>query len=209
MSRRHGCDKDAPAEASLLRSPRTNLRAFLSKGAASSSADPTFNLGALEGAIDAASSALIDGDAEAKLRRKKLYLVLDLDETLVYSQRMAPGAKPKGTQISVRGSPFDCVTRPGLSHFLKQAHQNFVVFLYTMGDQEYTEAVLKVIDPESKYFKGAPRSHTHVHKCESDRHENNNLFPPFSSSSQAASAAGVPPSRGRSRTSRGACATGA
>ena len=156
MSRRH---KDA-AEASLLRSPRTNLRAFLSKGAASSSADPTFNLGALEGAIDAASSALIDGDAEAKLRRKKLYLVLDLDETLVYSQRMAPGVKPKGTQISVRGSPFDCVTRPGLSHFLKQAHQNFVVFLYTMGDQEYTEAVLKVIDPESKYFKGAPRSHT-------------------------------------------------
>ena len=59
-----------------------------------------------------------------------------------------------------------------------------------------------MIDPESKYFKGAPRSHTHVHKCESDRHENNNLFPPFSSSSQAASAAGVPPSRGRSRTSR-------
>ena len=139
---------------------------------------------------------------------EKLYLVLDLDETLVYSQRMAPGVKPKGTQISVRGSPFDCVTRPGLSHFLKQAHQNFVVFLYTMGDQEYTEAVLKVIDPESKYFKGAPRSHTLYTNARAIGTKIT-IFSPFFSSSQAASAAGVPPSRGRSRTSRGACATGA
>ena len=83
--------------------------------------------------------------------------MLDLDETLVYSQRMEPGATPKGTQIFVRGQPFDMVKRPGLSHFLRMAHSSFVVFLYTMGDQEYTNAVLKVIDPEGKYFNGARR----------------------------------------------------
>jgi len=67
---------------------------------------------------------------------------------------MEPGATPRGTQIFVRGSPFDMVERPGLQIFLQMACANYVVFLYTMGDQEYTQAVLRVIDPEGKYFKG-------------------------------------------------------
>lgn len=80
--------------------------------------------------------------------------VLDLDETLVYSRRLEPGAAPIGTQIFVRGQPFDMVLRPGLAHFLEMVSTSFTVFLYTMGDTDYTQAVLRVIDPESRYFQG-------------------------------------------------------
>ena len=146
---------------SLLRSPRTNLRALLERGGASRSRVPDdLSLPPpLDAALDAAVDSLIPADAENKLFFRKLYLVLDLDETLVYSQRMEPGAKPVGTQIFVRGHPFDMVPRPGLQHFLRTAHQQYVVYLYTMGDQEYTEAVLRVIDPEGVYFQGAPLAH--------------------------------------------------
>jgi hypothetical protein len=124
------------AKPSLLLSPRTNLSR---RGVD----------------LNAVVSELVPADAENKLHHKKLYLVLDLDETLIYAKRMEPGASPKGTQISVRGDPFDVVKRPGLKQFLQTASSNFVIFLYTMGDQGYTEAVLRVIDPENKFFRGA------------------------------------------------------
>ena len=81
--------------------------------------------------------------------------VLDLDETLVYSKRLEPGATPIGTQIFVRGQPFDMVPRPGLQHFLQMAASSYIVFLYTMGDADYSQAVMRVIDPECQYFRGA------------------------------------------------------
>ena len=132
------------ATPSLLLSPRTNLSRFLARKSAPLSAAEE----------EATLQALLAADAENKLHQRKLYLVLDLDETLVYSRRMEPGATPVGSQIFVRGSPFDMVPRPGLQHFLQMAERNFVVYLYTMGDQEYTEAVLDVIDPDGRYFRG-------------------------------------------------------
>jgi len=97
---------------------------------------------------------LMQADAENKVRNRKLYLILDLDETLVYSQRMKPGAVPVGHQIMVHNQPFDMVLRPGLEHFLKVIQKQFVVFMYTMGDEGYTHAVLDVIDPQRAYFRG-------------------------------------------------------
>ena len=147
----------ASAEASLLRSPRSNLRHLLTHPSSAHKAPDPSTLPPLDTVVDAALTDLIPADADAKLHRRKLYLVLDLDETLVYSQRMEAGATPKGTQIFVRGQAFDMITRPGLQYFLRSAHQNYVCYLYTMGDQDYTQAVLKVIDPTGKYFKGARR----------------------------------------------------
>jgi len=97
---------------------------------------------------------LQQADAVNKLNHRKLYLVLDLDETLVYSQRMPPGSIARGTQISVRGSPFDMVKRPGLQTFLQMVSQKFILYLYTMGDEEYTRAAMEVIDPSGKHFTG-------------------------------------------------------
>jgi hypothetical protein len=199
------------ASSSLLRSPRSNLRAALCQRAA-------LPEGLALGLVDASVGDLVPADAENKLRHKKLYLVLDLDETLVYSQRMEPGATPKGTQIFVRGQPFDCVPRPGLTYFLRNVHQHYVVFLYTMGDQEYTEAVLRVIDPAGQYFRGArarpsaARLSHHLRLAARRQLAPPSAPTPRSSprfSLQVACAAGVRASRGRSRAWRARCASGA
>ena len=83
--------------------------------------------------------------------------VLDLDETLVYSKRLEPGTAPLGTQIFVRGSPFDMVLRPGLREFLTRAAASYIICMYTMGDADYAQAVLRVIDPECLFFRGDSR----------------------------------------------------
>ena len=138
----------------LVGSPRSSLRSRLA------AALPDGGSFVLDAAAEAVTAALIPADAAGKLRHQKLYLVLDLDETLVYSKRMEAGATPLGTGISVRGQPFDMQPRPGLHHFLQTVVQNFIVFLYTMGDEDYTTAVLRVIDPESKFFRGASACRT-------------------------------------------------
>ena len=133
-------------------SPRSNLSRLLSVtlGAEATQSQPE-----LQSQMD----VLMQADAENKLRNRKLYLILDLDETLVYSQRMKPGAVPVGHQIMVHNQPFDMVLRPGLEHFLKVLQKTFVVFMYTMGDEAYTHAVLDVLDPQRHYFRGAiPRA---------------------------------------------------
>lgn len=134
----------ASRSTSLLRSPRANLQALLS--AQGLTAPDHFDL---------AYGTLLPADAENKLHHRKLYLVLDLDETLVYAHRMGPDETAVGTVVQVRGTPYDVVPRPGLKFFLNMAYKNFVIYLYTMGDADYAHAVLKVIDPEGKYFRGA------------------------------------------------------
>jgi len=118
----------------------------------------------LQGQMD----VLMQADAENKLKNKKLYLILDLDETLVFSSRMKPGVAPVGHQIFVRDQPFDMVLRPGLPHFLQMIRKDFVVFMYTMGDDVYTRAVLDVIDPQRQLFAGGVCSwrdpHSREHK---------------------------------------------
>eukprot|EP00316_Scyphosphaera_apsteinii_P008842 CAMPEP_0119345020 /NCGR_PEP_ID=MMETSP1333-20130426/107270_1 /TAXON_ID=418940 /ORGANISM="Scyphosphaera apsteinii, Strain RCC1455" /LENGTH=461 /DNA_ID=CAMNT_0007357473 /DNA_START=48 /DNA_END=1433 /DNA_ORIENTATION=- len=128
-----------------IRSPRTNLHRLL-REALGASSDPAD--------LQEHVSLLRQADADNKLRHQKLYLILDLDETLVWSQRMEPGSTPRGTQIVVHGSPFDVVLRPGLEQFLMTVSQKFKLYLYTMGDEEYTKAVLKIIDPENTLFTG-------------------------------------------------------
>ena len=151
MSRERGLQvqrQGAPLEMpGYLSSPRSNLNRLL----ANSCRQPLD-----DDAIERSAEILGAADAENKLHHRKLYLVLDLDETLVFSQRLEPGAAPVGTQITVRGQPFDVVLRPGLKFFLNSAQKNFIIFLYTMGDAEYTRAVLDVIDPDHSIFTGAP-----------------------------------------------------
>ena len=46
------------------------------------------------------------------------------------------------------------VVRPGLEQFLRVTSQSYVVYMYTMGDEDYAKAVLRVIDPRNVYFSG-------------------------------------------------------
>ena len=142
----------------LLSSPRTNLNRLLAREVPEGALLSAGEDGRAEAEASAAAQ-LLPLDAENKLHNHRLYLVLDLDETLVYSQRMPdPTAPPAGTQIWVRGQPFDMVIRPGLQHFLQMVASKYIVFLYTMGDADYTQACLRVIDPDNKYFRGAAPS---------------------------------------------------
>ena len=205
-----------------LASPRTNLNARLRQ--ALPDLPPHVALPA--SAIDAAIGVLLPADAENKLNARKLYLVLDLDETLVYAHKLEPGASPVGTLIHVRGTPYDLVKRPGLKFFMEMAHKNFVVSLYTMGDADYAQAVLRVIDPEGKYFRGAHTRGRIVAKPKKrvilqsrrggvriERRFSSPLFPHTlscpRSCMQAARAAGGRASRGCTSRSRASSATAA
>uniref|UniRef100_A0A7S3BWC3 protein-serine/threonine phosphatase n=1 Tax=Haptolina ericina TaxID=156174 RepID=A0A7S3BWC3_9EUKA len=130
-----------------LMSPRSNLTRLLERTLGGSSET-------LQAEHSAATDLLVQADAENKLRHKKMYLVLDLDETLVYTRRMQPGDALKGHKIVVQGKAFDVVLRPGLLQFLKVATNHFIVYMYTMGDEEYTNAVLAIIDVERRLFTG-------------------------------------------------------
>lgn len=129
-------------------SPRANLHCMLGNEFGSSVIEPAL--------LEQSMQVLQMADAENKLQKRKLYLVLDLDETLVYTQRMEPGATARGTQIHVQGKPFDVIFRPGLKHFLATSAKDFIIYMYTMGDEEYAKAVLDLIDPEGKLFTGVP-----------------------------------------------------
>ncbi|CAA7036572.1 unnamed protein product [Microthlaspi erraticum] len=102
------------------------------------------------------------------LNEKKLYLVLDLDHTLVHTSRVSSfseaekylieeaNSKTRGDlwKMSSQGDPMALLTklRPFLGDFLKEANEMFTMYVYTMGNRDYADAVLKMIDPEKIYF---------------------------------------------------------
>ena len=154
----------------LARSPRRNLRQLLTRALGDDGAQCS------EEEMQQHVALLQRADAENKLGRRKLYLLLDLDETLVFAQRLRAGASPAGHLIHVRGEAFDLQLRPGcvspphraatawqllghkrlsavtarrrrgspalrrLSHFLSTTGESFIMYLYTMGDEEYVKA---------------------------------------------------------------------
>lgn len=81
-------------------------------------------------------------------------LVLDMDETLVYSQL---GDSPSDLSLRFDHEGFDCsvaVTfRPHLQHFLKFVSSHFEVVLFTAAEKNYAEKVLDSIDPTGTIFR--------------------------------------------------------
>ena len=99
-----------------------------------------------------------------QIRRKKIFLppskfnttlLIDLDETLVYTDF---AQKYKKHDYVYEGVYHDVNLkvginfRPGLMKFLNFISQNFEVVLYTSAMKTYADIVLKIIDPEDKYF---------------------------------------------------------
>jgi Dullard-like phosphatase family protein len=78
-------------------------------------------------------------------QRNRKTLILDLDETLVHYSTFSP--HPNVASIEVGYPPFTICLRPGLHQFLKFALDNFDVFVYTYGDQDYAKPILDVILP--------------------------------------------------------------
>ncbi|KAL5547488.1 hypothetical protein UlMin_002719 [Ulmus minor] len=105
-------------------------------------------------------------DMKKLLRDKKLYLVLDLDHTLLNSTRiidMTPDEEYLKSQAASmqdsEGSLYLLETmhmmtklRPFVRNFLKEAHKFFEMYIYTMGDRPYALAMAKLLDPKREYF---------------------------------------------------------
>ena len=139
-------------------SPRSNVRRVLEESGAVHGGDDV--------ALREALALLSTADAENKRKNRKLYLLLDLDETLIVAKNLEkePSHVPVGKPIVVQGRStlrFDLIERPGLQHFLREVSKLFVVFMYTMGDEAYVRAVLDVysllVYPARKRNRWQPR----------------------------------------------------
>ncbi|XP_035832338.1 RNA polymerase II C-terminal domain phosphatase-like 4 isoform X1 [Helianthus annuus] len=110
---------------------------------------------------------LRDRDLKNLLRHKKLYLVLDLDHTLLNSTRFSDLAQDEGyllnpndpMQDALKGSLFklpfmNMVTklRPFVHTFLKEASNYFEMYIYTMGERAYALEMANLLDPGRVYF---------------------------------------------------------
>ncbi|XP_052882318.1 RNA polymerase II C-terminal domain phosphatase-like 4 [Gossypium arboreum] len=108
-------------------------------------------------------------DMKNLLRHKKLYLVLDLDHTLLNSTQINHltaeeeylKSQSDSLQDVSKGSLFmlefmHMMTklRPFVRTFLKEASEIFEMYIYTMGDRPYALEMAKLLDPEKEYFNG-------------------------------------------------------
>ncbi|KAL8497675.1 hypothetical protein ACS0TY_021128 [Phlomoides rotata] len=106
-------------------------------------------------------------DLQKLLRHKKLYLVLDLDHTLLNSARLSDitveegylngrsDALPDTLKTSLfRLNWMQMMTklRPFVHTFLKEASNLFEMYIYTMGERPYALEMAKLLDPGDIYF---------------------------------------------------------
>ncbi|XP_051148952.1 RNA polymerase II C-terminal domain phosphatase-like 4 isoform X2 [Andrographis paniculata] len=109
---------------------------------------------------------LRDKDFKNLIRRRKLYLILDLDHTLLNSTRLPDiigdegylhdrDALPDNLKSSLfRLDHMLMMTklRPFVHAFLKEASSLFEMYIYTMGERPYALEMAKLLDPGDVYF---------------------------------------------------------
>lgn len=110
---------------------------------------------------------LRDKDLKNLLRKKKLYLVLDLDHTLLNSSRFLDLTIDEGYLKGPRDDLPDALKnslhrldymhmmtklRPFVHSFLKEAGNLFEMYIYTMGERAYALQMAKLLDPGDVYF---------------------------------------------------------
>ncbi|XP_057419953.1 RNA polymerase II C-terminal domain phosphatase-like 4 isoform X2 [Lotus japonicus] len=112
-------------------------------------------------------SRLRNTDVKNLLCRKKLYLVLDLDHTLLNSTHLAHlsseevhlltqadslGDVSNGSLFKLEHMHMMTKLRPSVRTFLKEANEMFEMYIYTMGDRPYALEMAKLLDPRGEYF---------------------------------------------------------
>ncbi|KAL3518133.1 hypothetical protein ACH5RR_020722 [Cinchona calisaya] len=110
---------------------------------------------------------LRDKDLKNLLRHKKLYLVLDLDHTLLNSSRFLDITIEEGYLKGSRDDLPDALKsslyrldsmhmmtklRPFVHTFLNEASNLFEMYIYTMGERAYALQMAKLLDPGDVYF---------------------------------------------------------
>ncbi|KAG5034897.1 hypothetical protein AAZX31_04G120200 [Glycine max] len=112
----------------------------------------TFIKGVLELADDANSlPALLINETS---KRKKVTLVLDLDETLIHSSMGQCDGAADFTfkMITDRELTVYVRKRPFLQEFLVKVSEMFEIIIFTASKRMYAETLLDVLDPDKKFF---------------------------------------------------------
>ncbi|KAK6151607.1 hypothetical protein DH2020_014242 [Rehmannia glutinosa] len=106
-------------------------------------------------------------DLKNLLRNRKLYLVLDLDHTLLNSARLSEITVEEGYLKGQRDALPDTLKsslfkldqmqmmtklRPFVNTLLKEANNLFEMYIYTMGERPYALEMAKLLDPGDIYF---------------------------------------------------------
>lgn len=94
------------------------------------------------------------------LGRKKLCLVLDLDNTLLHTTHidtLSPEEEYLKQSDCLEGNlliwqPMITKLRPFVREFLEEASRLFELYIYTMGDRNYALRMAEFLDPEDVYF---------------------------------------------------------
>ena len=84
-----------------------------------------------------------------KIKNHKYSLVLDLDETLVYTQRDY-FYKIKNNKINIPKKTI--ILRPGLHEFLHDMKLLFELIIFSSGTPDYVDPIVKMIEKEEKFF---------------------------------------------------------
>ncbi|CAI8611388.1 unnamed protein product [Vicia faba] len=118
---------------------------------------------------DAEISRLRNTDMKKFLYSRKLYLVLDLDHTLLNTtilSHLSPEELhlhnetdsledvSKGSLFKLEHMCMITKLRPFVRTFLKEASEMFEMYIYTMGDRPYALEMAKLLDPQGEYFNG-------------------------------------------------------
>ena len=107
------------------------------------------------------------GSTQSLLQRRKLSLVVDLDQTILHasidpvvSAWMADKGHPNHDAVKdvhrffLPDSPVEYFLklRRGLAQFLLQMKELYELHIYTMGTKSYATQVVRIIDPDSSLF---------------------------------------------------------
>ena len=78
----------------------------------------------------------------------KYTLILDLDETLIYSQRNISYKLKKKENINKKR----IILRPGLREFLKEMKKIFELIIFSSGTADYVNPIVEIIENDEKFF---------------------------------------------------------
>ncbi|CAF1291719.1 unnamed protein product [Adineta ricciae] len=91
------------------------------------------------------------------LRRRKLHLLIDLDQTLVHTSNSPNHCPSSDDIISIYldhpvAQTLYTKLRPGVKEFLTNLQSYYVFHIVTFGDRPYADAIVKLIDPKGTFF---------------------------------------------------------
>jgi len=104
------------------------------------------------------------------LESKKLFLVLDLDHTLVHTENAETleqfnncnaDTTPDVYKWPRRGTNFYIKLRPKCREFIQELSSKFIIGFYTQGETAYAKKIQEILDPQCEYVTGGILGQAH------------------------------------------------